>query len=240
MNLDLANGEDLAITIASRPADNAGLFVTMFTLHGGKTTCLAAGIRHGNARLCGTMEPLNLVAVRTAGQELTTLRDARVIEDFTELKANWRHAEVALHMSDTVNRLTGHGDPQPRIFGLLLRALTALCRQQEEAPPTVFQMQILKETGLAPMLDQCTSCEGPLSPAAHYDYKRGGAICTNCPPPCSQDGHPITQDDLDQLRQLTSGQHPENYSGAARIVNHSIAWHSQSATTPRATDTKPS
>ena len=238
MNLDLATGEDLAITIASRPAENAGLFVTMFSLHSGKTTCLAAGIRRGNARLCGTMEPINLVAVRIAGQEPATLRDARVIDDFSELKESWRHGRVALHMSDSVNRLTGHGDPQPRIFGLLLNALTELCRQQKEGTPTPFQMKLLKETGLAPMLDQCTSCQGPISQATHYDYERGGATCAKCPTPFTQDGHPITQADLEHLRQLASGQHPENCLAAALIVDRSIAWHSGSQAPTNTPDTQ--
>ena len=227
MNLDIAAGEDLAITINTRPAKNAGLLVTMFTLHGGKTSCLAAGIRRGNARLCGTMEPINLITVRTSGHEPATLRDARVLEDFTELKTDWRNGALAMSMSDSVNRLTGHGDPQPHIFGLLLNALTQLCHQRQQAQPTAFQMMLLKETGLEPNLDRCTACEGPLNQATHYDYRRGGAICIKCPPPCTNGGHPIAQHDLEQLRQFASGKHPINCRRAAMIVEHSISWHSE-------------
>ena len=224
MNLDTTRGEDLAITIDNRPAAYAGLVVTMFTLHGGKVSCLSTGIRRGNARLCGSVEPLTLIAARVAGVEPPTLRDARIIEDFASIKSDWRKTLSGLHMARGIASLTGPGDPQPKIFGILLNSLVQLARHHEAAAHTLFQLRLLKQTGHAPHLDSCANCLQPMPEPTYYDYVRGGTICGQCPPPQPWHGHQISPEDTRQLRMLDKGKTPEPCQGAAIIINRSIRW----------------
>lgn len=223
MNLETTRGEDLAITISNRPAANAGLVVTMFSLHGGKVSCLSTGIRRGKARMCGSVEPLTLVATRITGDELATLRDVRVIEDFDRIKADWRRTISALHMAHAVDGLTGPGDPEPRIFGLLLNSLAQLSKRHREGDHALLQMRLLKQAGLAPALDQCAQCQRTLPEPAYYDYQCGGTTCAECPPSTPWDGHEISSQETQHLRMLNHGQIPDNCTTATAIIDRCIA-----------------
>ena len=226
MNLDLASGEDLAIILSTKPASGTGLFVTLMTLRSGKVSCLAAGIRQGTSRLCGSVEPLNLVSVRTGSTEPTTLRDAKIIEDFPEIKSSWRSTHTALELSTAVDALTAHQDPQPRIFALLLHALTSLATADPAASSNALRMRLLMETGHRPTLERCTSCQGPATPPCHYHYAQGGPVCSSCPPPPANNGHYITEETLQELRQLYLGITPPDFNGAHVVIQRSIDWQS--------------
>ena len=221
---ELTKGEDLAIILSNQPAQSAGLVVTMLTLHGGKVSCLASGIRRGHARLCGTVEPLNLVAARIQGDNPTTLRDARVLSDFSEIKSNWKASQKALAAAWNVSILTGPGDPQPRLFGILLNALLAIPTHQENGFLPRFNTRLLAETGYRPLLDHCVACSGPLLPVKHYNYAMGGPTCASCPAPEPGAGHRISEPDLQELRALIKGQTPPEGTLAPSIMERSVLW----------------
>ena len=226
MNLDIASGEDLALTLSTKPASGAGLLITMLTLRLGKVSCLATGVRKGTSRLCGSVEPLCLLAARTSGTEPVTLREARVIEDFPEIKENWRSTQTALTLSKAIGSLTADVHPQPGIFALLLQSLSSLARNDPDATSEMLIMRLLRATGLRPSLQLCTSCQGPATDPCYYHYAQGGPVCASCPPPSPTEGHPITNDTLQQLRQLDLGVTPPEANGAATVLQRSIRWQS--------------
>jgi len=85
---------------------------------------------------------------------------------------------------ECLTRLTADRDPQPALFGLVLRSLRALesgARPQRVA--TCFGLRAVDLLGHRPRIDRCVDCGRAYPfPGAGLDVLAGGLLCADCGP----------------------------------------------------------
>lgn len=99
----------------------------------------------------------------------------RVREDFDRLVH-------ALHFAALAGRITPDGEASGDAFELLKDTLDQLSRPGDpEALRVVFELKLLKVSGLEPSLERCYSCLGPIATeGARFSARGGGVICREC------------------------------------------------------------
>ena len=86
-------------------------------------------------------------------------------------------------MVEVVARLSADRDPQPALFGLLLRALQAMDGGRPARVAVCFALRAVDLLGHRPRIDRCMSC-GRLHPFEDpsLDVAAGGLVCAACRP----------------------------------------------------------
>jgi DNA repair protein RecO (recombination protein O) len=111
--------------------------------------------------------------------------------DSSILSADIFVLNCCLFAGELVNVLTKDYDPHPGLFDSLLVLLRDVSRQK--VPKTesgkvlvrliLFQLSLLREIGLYPVLDSCANCKTPFGPQwqqVYFSNAAGGLICKDC------------------------------------------------------------
>jgi DNA repair protein RecO (recombination protein O) len=104
---------------------------------------------------------------------------------FPGIRGDLARIACAAHACEVARALVRDAEPHPALFDLLVAYLDRLDRAPAE--PTALravELGILAEAGLAPRLDACARCGGPLPDAAalRLDPAEGGLLCGACGP----------------------------------------------------------
>jgi DNA repair protein RecO (recombination protein O) len=171
-----------AVVIRTYPLGDTSRIAVLYSREFGLVRGVAKGARGPKSRFGAGLEPLSVVDVvlyRKDGRDLDLLSKIDVIED-------WRvsdlvrvaHAQAALEL---VDRLVPEVEPEPRLYDLLRRALTALAVAPADHLPSItlaFQLHAAALLGYAPVLTACAGCGAP--PAGRFAPAKGGAVCARC------------------------------------------------------------
>jgi DNA repair protein RecO (recombination protein O) len=111
--------------------------------------------------------------------------------DSSILSADIFVLNCCLFAGELVNVLTKDYDPHPGLFDSLLQLLRNVSRQK--VPKTErgkvlarlisFQLSLLREIGLYPVLEGCANCKSPFSTQwqeVYFSNAAGGLICKDC------------------------------------------------------------
>ena len=139
-------------------------------------------------RLEEALAPFHLVEVllsERAGQDLSQLREARVIEGHAALRDDLPRIAHAGYACELAHDLTRAGEPADATLDLLLDFLARLARgSATSARLRAFELGALGKAGLAPELSACARCGEPLaSGRAAFDPDAGGIVCPRCAQP---------------------------------------------------------
>jgi DNA repair protein RecO len=114
---------------------------------------------------------------------LQNLTDRWLLEDFRPWRAGLEPMLCGYYAAELAMSFTIEGDPCPRLYGLLLRAL----RQLETGRAlglSVLRLEagVLREHGVWPRFDACAECGGalPRSGSVTFDSGSGGPLCRRC------------------------------------------------------------
>ena len=99
------------------------------------------------------------------------------------LRTSWRAAASASYVCDAIRRFVHGGAPAPGFHALTGRVLDALCTTG--TTPTLlfwFELQLVRELGLAPRLRMCASCGSSLARPSSWAFSsdKGGILCQQC------------------------------------------------------------
>jgi len=114
---------------------------------------------------------------------LHIIRECAPIEVRRPLRSDWRAAACASYACDIIRRTVHGGTPAAGFYGVAGRTLDALCRVGASVPLLFwFELQMVRELGLAPRLRSCAGCGGPLDEGASWVFSpdRGGMVCGKC------------------------------------------------------------
>ncbi|MCJ0764291.1 DNA repair protein RecO [Variovorax terrae] len=148
----------------------SSLILEVFTRHHGRVALVAKGAKRPSSNFRPILLPLQPLHVAFGGDaEIRTLKGAE-----------WMGGHVmptgdallsGYYLNELLLRLLARDDPHPALFDAYARAVQVLASEHGEAlQPALraFELLLLREIGLLPVLDAQTMTLGPLDAAAAY------------------------------------------------------------------------
>jgi len=184
--------KDQAICIRTVDFSETSQIVTFFARASGKIGAIAKGSKRPKSSFDGPIEMLShgrIVFAASSKDKLATLTEFESAADSPMLRHNLFNLNCCLFGAELVNLLTDEHDPHPNLFDsfgdFLHNAENAESKCEMLALLILFQLALLKEAGLGPILDHCTNCK-TTSDIQHPTYdtyfssSANGLICRNC------------------------------------------------------------
>jgi len=197
--------KDTAICIRAIDYSETSQIVTFFTRATGKISAIAKGSKRPKSAFGGPIEILSfgrIVFSDSAKEKLATLTEfepapVSSVEDrnggypgFTHLSRNLFAFNCCLFAAELVNNLTHDYDPHPQLFDKFLRFLKDIQVTGHKSRDTIsllilFQLSLLKEIGLQPILSYCVNCKASHESRAtshefYFSSSANGLICRDC------------------------------------------------------------
>jgi DNA repair protein RecO (recombination protein O) len=192
--------KDQAICIRVVDYSETSQVVTFFTRQNGKVGVIAKGAKRTPWPFGGPLEIFSCGTIAfsdSSRDKLATLVEFEPlagIVDFSALTGNIFVLHCCLFACELANALTKDYDPHPGLFDSLLAFLGDITRCKTAGaghggglvPLIMFQLSVLREIGLCPVLDHCVNCKNPFSdqwPEVYFSNNVKGLICRDCQGP---------------------------------------------------------
>jgi len=181
--------KDLAVCIRAIDYSETSQIVTFFARDSGKFTAIAKGSRRPKSAFDGPIELFaqgRIVYSQTHTDKLATLTEFSQQLPFSFLSRNLFALHCASLAAELVNSTTDDYDPHPELFDAFIKFLHDLDQTQDALRPLiVFQLSLLKEIGLMPVLDHCANCKTShgsrvTSHGLYFSSEANGLICQDC------------------------------------------------------------
>jgi DNA repair protein RecO (recombination protein O) len=178
----------------------ADRIITLCTRERGKVRAVAKGVRKTKSKFGARLEPISHVAVQCyEGRELHTITQAETVDAFRGVREDLDRMRRALSMLEAVDGVVQEGEPNPRLYQMLVGALKSLEQHDSPLVLAAFFWKLLALEGVHPMLDACAEC-GESEDLVAFDLHVGGVLCRSC-----RQGIAISPDALLLLRRTLGG-----------------------------------
>lgn len=136
------------VILKRRDFGEADRILTAFTLHRGKITILARGVRKITSRRAGNVELLNRVSMFLhPGKQFLILTEATSLDTFQKLKEDLILSTYAYHVIELVERLTAENQENPVLYEHLVYVLQRLSANPRQIWIRAFEVKILSNLG---------------------------------------------------------------------------------------------
>lgn len=186
--------KDLAICIRTVDYSETSQIVTFFTCEHGKISAIAKGSKRQKSAFDGPIEMFTygrILFTATDRDKLATLTELQ--PEFTETNAAGLYGNIFIlnccyFASELLNKLTDEYDPHPELFESFVHFLkdARKCDEQHILSLLIFfQLTLLREIGLQPILDHCVNCKSSYglrdtSDEYYFSSSSNGLICKDC------------------------------------------------------------
>ena len=201
--------KDFAICIQASDFSETSQVLAFFGRQSGKIRCIAKGSKRQKSAFDGPVEifAYGNIVFTSSEDKLATLTEFQQQKPFSALAKNLPALNSAMFAAELLNKFTKDYDPHPRLFDDFLQFLQNINQPvvslSNPTPDTryaslsfliLFQLSLLKEIGLQPVLDKCVNCTTSCAPPNTSDERRGtsdetyfsssanGLICKDCEP----------------------------------------------------------
>ncbi len=182
--------KDSAICIRAIDYSETSQIVTFFTRENGKIGAIAKGSKRAKSSFDGPIEVFSygkIVFSPNKEEKLATLTEFQQ-EVLTGNKVkNLFVLNCMLFGAELVNQLTDEYDPHPQLFDNMLEFIKHIQQYYQKTDSLkfliLFQLGILKEAGLQPILNKCVNCKNDFSAKwteAYFSSQANGIICRDC------------------------------------------------------------
>jgi DNA repair protein RecO (recombination protein O) len=184
--------KDQAICIRAVDYSETSQVVTLFARLAGKISAIAKGSKRPKSAFDGPIEVLSFGDIVVTGgsrDKLATLTEFEAQPGRGGLRRNLFALHGALFAVELLHHLTDEYDPHPQLYTHVLElikdldAAESLPRRAVVARLILFQLVLLREVGLYPVLDQCTNCRRPFAPPwreGYFSHTANGLVCPDC------------------------------------------------------------
>jgi len=188
--------KDEAICIRALDYSETSQIVTFFTKATGKITAIAKGSKRPKSAFDGPIELFSygkIVFSDSSREKLATLTEFEQQPGFSNLRNNLFALNCCLFGAELLNSLTKDYDPHPQLFDSFLQYLQTVNERQASSDERrytlslliLFQLILLKEIGLMPVLNSCINCKTRYEQRAtrdefYFSSTANGLICRDC------------------------------------------------------------
>ncbi len=157
-----------AFVLHSYPHKETSLIIDVFSRDHGRVALVAKGAKRPHSRLRGVLQTFQPLSIYWSGKsEIRTLTDAEWVGGLLPLEKS--ALLCGFYLNELLVRLLARDDPHPVLFERYVQALTQLAHDQPAAIVLrKFELSLLKETGVAPNLAQCTGSNQSVEPQCLY------------------------------------------------------------------------
>ncbi len=136
------------IILKRRDFGEADRILTVFSLHRGKITVLAKGVRRITSRRGGNVELLNRVQMYLhPGKNFLILTEAVALDTFQKLKDDLTLSTYSFHILELVDKLTAENQENRILYEHLVEVLKRLSRKPRQILIRAFEVKILSNLG---------------------------------------------------------------------------------------------
>ena len=184
--------KDQAVCIRAVDYSETSQVVTFFTRTAGKIGAIAKGSKRPKSPFGGPIEIFStgrIVFSATTDDKLAALTEFEPQDSFSGLARNLSAMNSCLFAVELLDKLTKDYDPHPQLFDSFLQFLKNTSEMQSR-PSTVsllilFQLSLLNEIGLQPVLNHCANCKASnerraASDELYFSSSVNGLICRDC------------------------------------------------------------
>ena len=178
--------KDTAICLRAVNYSETSQVVTLFTRDHGKVAAMARGSRRTKSSFDGAIEVFSsgevMFIIKDSGGQLAMLTEFSQQPRFRGFQKNLYMLNAALFAAELTEKFLEDHDPHPDLFDKFQKFLETLQQTDTEsgilAWLILYQLRILEETGLRPMLDACVNCGTviKLSPCQGGVPRRGEGV----------------------------------------------------------------
>ena len=184
--------KDQAVCISTADYSETSQIITFFTKVNGKIGAIAKGSKRPKSSFDGPLEILSfgqIVFSHPGDRKLATLTEFQ-----QQTKPNFRTADLytincASFTAELVNHTTDKYDPHPKLFDSFLIFLQNVEDSSNNSHTLalliLFQLTLLKEIGLQPVLNRCANCKTRYTTRntryeIYFSNSANGLICRDC------------------------------------------------------------
>ena len=181
--------EDRAICVRRYEYSETSQVLAIFTRDHGLIRAIARGAHRttkaGASKFDGGVDLLDegfALFTDRLDRDLVTLAEWKVDDGHRPIRHSQRAMNLALYMAEIVGNVFEVGDPHPAVFDRFTATLDQLATPAAEESALALVLDLLRESGLLPVLDQCTVC-GRRMAGEHVVFfapSQGGVLCRNC------------------------------------------------------------
>ncbi len=194
--------KDTAVCIRVIDYSETSQIVTFFTKANGKVGAIAKGSKRPKSAFDGPIEMLSygeIVFSDPTKEKLATLTEFQQ-HGFTGLTSNLFAFNCCLFAAELLNKLTHDNDPHPELFDSFLNFLQNVEEHQAQSIEhrdmlsllILFQLTLLREIGLTPILNACVNCKKRYETQiasdeiratryeVYFSSSANGLICRDC------------------------------------------------------------
>lgn len=187
--------KDLAICIRAVDYSETSQIVTFFTQSTGKISAIAKGSKRPKSAFEGPVEIFSygsIVFSDSNKEKLATLTEFESVpgeQSFAGLSSDLYVLNCCFFAAELLNNLTHDHDPHPKLFEAFLQFLQNANENDNRlhilAFLILFQLALLKEVGLQPVLDCCVNCKSQYAERTtqnetYFSSSANGIICRDC------------------------------------------------------------
>jgi DNA repair protein RecO (recombination protein O) len=188
--------KDTAICIRATDFSETSQIVTFFTKATGKIGVIAKGSKRPKSAFDGPLEVFSygeIVFSDSSREKLATLTEFQQKQGFTCTADNLFALNCCLFGAELVNSLTNEYDPHPELFDSFLRFLQDASERRATSDERrdllslliLFQLVLLREIGLMPILNACANCKTShgsrvTSHEFYFSSSANGLVCRDC------------------------------------------------------------
>jgi len=184
--------KDFAICIRTVDYSETSQIVTFFTKEHGKISAIAKGSKRQKSAFDGPIENF------ASGQIMFTSTDKDKLATLTEFQTT-SYGSIGLYKnifvlnccffaSELLTKLTDDYDPHPELFDSFVQFIQNAQEYKEDRILSLlilFQLTLLSEVGLQPVLNYCTNCKTSCQPRGknnefYFSSSSNGLICKDC------------------------------------------------------------
>ncbi len=174
---------DRGVVLRTIRLGEADRIVTLMTEQHGKVRAVAKGVRRTTSKFGSRLEPLSHVALLgwQGRGDLDTINQVEVIDTFRPVREDLDRMSAAMSMLEVVDQIGQERHGNPRLYEMLVGAMTALAGHNSPMVAPAFFLKVLALEGSEPVLEVCVSCgEEDTEALVAFDLVEGGVLCRSC------------------------------------------------------------
>lgn len=208
---------DEGVVLRTWKLGEADRIVVLMTKGHGKVRAVAKGVRKTRSKFGSRLEPTSHIAVQLyPGRELDTVTQVDSIDHFRAIRDDLDLLARAVPLLEAVDQLALEGEPNRRLYEMLVGALRTLASDGSPLVVPGFFLKALALEGFRPVVDRCVSC-GADDDLVAFDEDAGGVLCRSC-----RRGAAISPEALSLLQRILGGQLGSALSEAPGPANHEV------------------
>lgn len=182
--------KDIAVCIRCVDYSETSQIVTFFTRQTGKISAIAKGSRRAKSSFEGPIEIFSFGDIMfQVGKDdkLSTLTEFQQKSGLGGLSKNYLSYNSSLFACELVINMVDEHDPHPQLFDDFMQFLkdvqTANNSTETMSLLIFFQLSLLREIGLQPVLNECVNCKNKYSEKwfdVYFSSSANGILCRDC------------------------------------------------------------